>query len=1007
MSSKSRVIRVFLSSTFKDFAEERDLLVKKVFPELRRLCRERQVELVDVDLRWGITEEEAQQGKVLPICLQEINRARPYFMGFIGERYGWVPNENQYPEVVIQQQPWIEEHQGGKSVTELEMLHGVLNNPDMAGRAYFYFRDAKYSNSKGGDYEVESPEHAAKLEDLRERIRASKFPVVENYPDPEALAEKVRNDLRALIEEEYPEEDVPDALTLERMRHEAYGAARRKLYLGGDEYFKLLDDAVAMESEKSIPVLVTAEAGLGKSALISNWLEKWRKNNPDALVFLHHFSASSDAASPVNMVRRLMSESELIVGNTSDVGSDPEEVFRQLPLIMDAMSSYAIDKECKWLIILDGIDKISEHEHLRWFPRSIPEGIEFVVSSTHGSVGEIIDPLLNWEKVEIKPFSEQQCREFISSYMGNFHKTLTEEMVKSILEHSLSDRPMWLLTLLEELRLFGVHEEVEARLITLLSDPPSKIEGELPTIDDLYEHVLARIEEDIEEDYEVEVLKAIWASYDGLSRTELLELTGMPPAKWAEIQNVLDENLFESCGQITFGNQFIRKAVEDMHLSTIKEKRAAHQWLGEWFKNREVSLDMAREIIHHWFEAGDLDKFRSCLLDEFIFVELYQVEDRWSQAGDLYKFWKIYLKMSPSEVEEAYEEAFVNWSGDEDNTRALRNFLDDLSCYGSFATRLQEEWCDQINKKFGPMHRKAIRASYHLGCYYLFNQGCLDEAERILRDSLKRMTEIYGPEDPLTLFNTAQLGNTLQYKKQFDEAEALYRKNLASREKVLGKNYIHTLWSVNDLGSLLRDKGEYEEAEPLLRRVLSEKRKILVENDTDLVRSVHRLGIFLLKKGDLDESEILLKEAYAKRLKFFGAQHKDFLSSCKALGSVLRLKGQTDQACIYLKQAFEGYNSSLPENHRVRISSALNFCGFIAEVEGYDKGVSTLEEYLKKLEKSGDFLNIAYARIQCSEKDLYGAKIMADIYLRNYPEEKENAIKDEDLAVIRGFIETL
>ena len=92
MSSESRVIRVFLSSTFKDFAEERDLLVKKVFSELRRLCRQRQVELVDVDLRWGITVEEAEQGKVLPICLEEINRARPYFMGFIGDRYGWVPN---------------------------------------------------------------------------------------------------------------------------------------------------------------------------------------------------------------------------------------------------------------------------------------------------------------------------------------------------------------------------------------------------------------------------------------------------------------------------------------------------------------------------------------------------------------------------------------------------------------------------------------------------------------------------------------------------------------------------------------------------------------------------------------------------------------------------------------------------------------------------------------------------------------------------------------------------
>jgi hypothetical protein len=35
-SYTSRTVRVFLSSTFLDFAEERDLLVKKVFPELRR-----------------------------------------------------------------------------------------------------------------------------------------------------------------------------------------------------------------------------------------------------------------------------------------------------------------------------------------------------------------------------------------------------------------------------------------------------------------------------------------------------------------------------------------------------------------------------------------------------------------------------------------------------------------------------------------------------------------------------------------------------------------------------------------------------------------------------------------------------------------------------------------------------------------------------------------------------------------------------------------------------------
>ena len=60
MSSTSRTARIFLSSTFRDFGEERDLLVRKVFPGLRERLKDRFVELVDVDLRWGITAEQAE-----------------------------------------------------------------------------------------------------------------------------------------------------------------------------------------------------------------------------------------------------------------------------------------------------------------------------------------------------------------------------------------------------------------------------------------------------------------------------------------------------------------------------------------------------------------------------------------------------------------------------------------------------------------------------------------------------------------------------------------------------------------------------------------------------------------------------------------------------------------------------------------------------------------------------------------------------------------------------------
>jgi hypothetical protein len=59
-------IRVLISSTFRDMQPERELLVKRVFPELRRICDELFVSFTEVDLRWGITKKAASEGKVLP-----------------------------------------------------------------------------------------------------------------------------------------------------------------------------------------------------------------------------------------------------------------------------------------------------------------------------------------------------------------------------------------------------------------------------------------------------------------------------------------------------------------------------------------------------------------------------------------------------------------------------------------------------------------------------------------------------------------------------------------------------------------------------------------------------------------------------------------------------------------------------------------------------------------------------------------------------------------------------
>ena len=75
-ASAGRAVRVFISSTFADMQDEREELVKRVFPALRELCESRGVSWGEVDLRWGITDEQAAEGRVLPICLEEIQNCR-------------------------------------------------------------------------------------------------------------------------------------------------------------------------------------------------------------------------------------------------------------------------------------------------------------------------------------------------------------------------------------------------------------------------------------------------------------------------------------------------------------------------------------------------------------------------------------------------------------------------------------------------------------------------------------------------------------------------------------------------------------------------------------------------------------------------------------------------------------------------------------------------------------------------------------------------------------------
>lgn len=52
--TSNKVVRIFVSSTFTDFFNEREVLIKKVFPALREEMGPSGIQIIDCDLRWGV-----------------------------------------------------------------------------------------------------------------------------------------------------------------------------------------------------------------------------------------------------------------------------------------------------------------------------------------------------------------------------------------------------------------------------------------------------------------------------------------------------------------------------------------------------------------------------------------------------------------------------------------------------------------------------------------------------------------------------------------------------------------------------------------------------------------------------------------------------------------------------------------------------------------------------------------------------------------------------------------
>lgn len=620
-----RSIRVFVSSTFRDMQAEREELAKRSFVRLRRLCAERDVVFTEVDLRWGITEEAAAEGMVLPVCLEEIRACRPFFIGLLGERYGWVPES--VPAELIEAEPWLAEHLG-KSVTELEILHGVLNDPAMATNCFFYIRDPRYAEARGGEFLTQDASAGTRLAELKEQIRRGGLPVREDYPDPQVLGELVFEDLAAAIDRRFPHGSEPAPLERERRAHQAFAAARTRLHVGRDEYLVRIDRHVESSSE---PLVVVGESGCGKSALLANWASRHSSSHPGTFVLTHFVGAGSESAVWMNAVRRIAEEAIARFDLQLAVPREPERLKGLLGAVLLAISSQARDI----VLVIDGLDLIEDRDgglDLAWLPGLIPKGIHLVISALPG--GKPLDELArrSWPQLAITGLSEAARRQLIVRYLGGYRKDLGTRRLGRIAVMPQCGNPLFLRLLLDELRYWGVHETLDAAMERYL---------EAGDVAELFERILARLDADYERERPHlvgDTMRLLWAARRGLSETELLTLLGAPEPLarrlFSPLFLAIEPLLVSVGGLLRFGSGGLSAAVKSRYFTSESDETRVRLQIAEHFQGDQRSPRALDERPWQLLKAEDWQGLRAFVTDPELLGLLWQ-RDRW----DVRAYW--------------------------------------------------------------------------------------------------------------------------------------------------------------------------------------------------------------------------------------------------------------------------------------------------------------------------------------------------------------------------------
>lgn len=599
------MVRVFLSSTFADMKAEREYFSNVLAPKLEEICKSHGVSFFFIDLRWGVTEEEQLHGQAVSICLNEIDKCRPYFIGFLGNRYGSIIES--LPASVFEQYPCLKKYIG-KSITEVEMLYGVLeSSSEKEMNCCFLFKAESLMDDV--DLQEKDEESKQKLRKLKNRIYNSENIPKSEYSSMKQMEEFILMQFESWIEKEYPVDDI------RHIRSEWYGNELLRGYLSVPTMESFISYYV---SNNNRPLMLYGQGQRGKTTLLNAWIPEnvtkviincasdtrylyWPNITRDIILQItetYENVGLPEFEAYASMFFWLFSKKDQSSSDKSSQFSDNSFYF-----VTDAERRSWKNGFVEWLsqirvgkplcIIINDLNLLNDVETnlLSWIPMRLPKFVK-IICTTNDSRMLSYAKQLGWNSAELPLLDFSAAENFLKQTLQYYGKKLSADQSKKLLSGCVSKYPGLLRYVISFMNSYGRFEN--------LNNLCERI-GKIDNPKDIYRLTMTWMVQTLsssEEKLLYVLLKVLFCAYYTLNEQACYNISSsfieVKPIEWAKVRIVLEQIGVIQGSYWKLNNNELTEYL--METGIVDDISLYHLALGNYYFNKLIQDDYSSQI---------------------------------------------------------------------------------------------------------------------------------------------------------------------------------------------------------------------------------------------------------------------------------------------------------------------------------------------------------------------------------------------------------------------------